>query len=39
MYDARERAIRDRKWELAAARREGQEEGKIEGKIEMVRML
>jgi predicted transposase/invertase (TIGR01784 family) len=39
MYDAREKAIRDRKWELNAAFREGQREGKIEGKIEMVRTL
>jgi len=43
MYDARERAIRDRKWELSAARREGEREGeikgKIEGKIETIRML
>jgi len=43
MYDAREKAIRDRNWQLAAARQEGLEEGeikgKIEGKIEMVRML
>jgi len=35
MYDARERAIRDRRWEIDAAKREG----RIEGKIEMVRML
>ena len=34
MYDAREKAIRDRKWELNGAFREGQREGKIEGKIE-----
>jgi predicted transposase/invertase (TIGR01784 family) len=34
MYDARERAIRDRKWEINAARREGLEEGEIKGKIE-----
>jgi len=34
MYDAREKAIRDRNWQLNAARREGEQEGKIEGKIE-----
>ena len=34
MYDARERAIRDREWELNAAIREGEIKGKIEGKIE-----
>ena len=33
MYDARERAIRDRKWELDAAKTEGKTEGKIEGEI------
>ena len=43
MYDARERAIRDREWELKAAIREGEIKGKIkgkiEGKIEMIRTL
>jgi predicted transposase/invertase (TIGR01784 family) len=47
MYDAREKAIRDRKWELNAAFREGEREGeikgeikgKIEGKIELIRTL
>jgi predicted transposase/invertase (TIGR01784 family) len=39
MYDAREKAIRDRKWELNAAYREGEQEGKIEGKIELIRTL
>ena len=47
MYDAREKAIRDRKWELNAAFREGKIEGKIkgelkgkmEGKIELIRAL
>ena len=34
MYDARERAIRDRKWELDSARREGEIEGEIKGKME-----
>ncbi|MGO8747803.1 MAG: Rpn family recombination-promoting nuclease/putative transposase [Thermoguttaceae bacterium] len=34
MYDAREKAIRDRKWELNAAFREGKMEGKLEGKLE-----
>ncbi len=35
MYDAREKAIRDRKWELNAAFRQG----KREGKIELIRTL
>ena len=35
MYDAREKAIRDRKWELDARFREGQ----IDGEIRMVRTL
>ncbi len=39
MYDARERAIRDRKWEIEAAQREGQDEGEIKGEIKMIRML
>jgi flagellar biosynthesis/type III secretory pathway protein FliH len=51
MYDRREKSIRDRNWQLAAARQEGLEEGEakgeikgeikglIKGKIEMVRML
>jgi predicted transposase/invertase (TIGR01784 family) len=47
MYDAREKAIRDRKWQLNAARQEGEDKGRIEGKIEgeiegeikMIRML
>jgi len=43
MSDARERAIRDRKWEIDAARREGKDEGRLEGEIEgeikMIRML
>ena len=39
MYDAREKAIRDRKWELNAAFREGEQikgeiKGEIKGKIE-----
>jgi predicted transposase YdaD len=34
MYDARERAIRDRKSEIYAAIREGEIKGKIEGKVE-----
>jgi hypothetical protein len=33
MYDAREKAIRDRKWEIAAAERKGRREGEIEGEI------
>ena len=39
MYDARERAIRDREWEIDAATREGEIKGKIEGKIETIQML
>ncbi len=47
MYDARERAIRDRKWEIDAARNEGEQAGLIKGeqaglikgKIETIRML
>ena len=34
MYDAREKAIRDRKWEINAAFRQGEREGKIAGKVE-----
>ena len=34
MYDAREKAIRDRQWALNASREEGMAKGKIEGKIE-----
>ena len=33
MYDSREKAIRDRQWELNASRKEGLIEGKIEGEI------
>jgi predicted transposase/invertase (TIGR01784 family) len=39
MYDAREKAIRDRKWEMNAAFREGKIEGKMEGKMELIRAL
>ena len=34
MYDAREKAIRDRKWEIDSAKREGEIKGEIKGKIE-----
>ena len=34
MYDAREKAIRDRQWAMSAARREGEIKGEIKGKIE-----
>ena len=34
MYDAREKAMRDRQWALNQAHRDGVLEGKIEGKIE-----
>lgn len=39
MYDARERAIRDREWELDATFREGEVEGEIKGEIKMIRTL
>ena len=39
MYDAREKAIRDRQWAMNSAHREGVLEGKIEGKIELIRTL
>ena len=43
MYDAREKAIRDRQWELNASRNEGLAEGlaegEIRGEIKMIRML
>ncbi len=47
MYDARERAILDREWEIGAAERRGEIKGEIKGKIEgeingevrMIRML
>ena len=34
MYDSREKAIRDRQWELNASRKEGLIEGEIKGMIE-----
>ncbi len=39
MYDARERAIQDREWEIGAAERKGRREGEIEGEIKTIRML
>ena len=39
MYDARERAIQDREWELDAAERKGETKGKIEVRIETIQML
>ncbi len=33
MYDAREKALRDRKWEIAAAERKGEAKGEVEGEI------
>jgi hypothetical protein len=33
MYDRREKSIRDRNWQLAAARQEGLEEGEIKGEV------
>jgi hypothetical protein len=39
MYDARDKAIRDRQWELAAVERQARREGEIKGKIKTVRIL
>ncbi len=39
MYDARERFLRDRKWEQDAMFRDGKIEGEIEGEIRLVRTL
>ena len=39
MYDAREKASRDREWEIVATYRQGRREGKMEGEIRMVRTL
>ena len=39
MYDARERAIQDREWEIDAAERKGRREGEIKGKIETIHVL
>lgn len=43
MYDAREKAQRDRQWQLNAARLEGEERGEargeLKGKIELIRTL
>jgi len=43
MYDAREKATRDRQWELDAVRNEGKLEGEldglIKGEVKLVRML
>jgi hypothetical protein len=39
MYDAREKAIRDRKWELNSAFREGEIKGETKAKIETIQML
>ncbi len=39
MYDAREKAIRDRKWEINAAFRQGEREGEIAGEIKLIRTL
>ena len=38
MYDARERAIQDREWEIDAAERKGRREGEIE-TIQMLQGL
>jgi predicted transposase/invertase (TIGR01784 family) len=39
MYDAREKAIRDRQWALNASFRDGVIEGKIEGEIKLIHTL
>ncbi|XZE22729.1 Rpn family recombination-promoting nuclease/putative transposase [Pirellulaceae bacterium SH449] len=39
MYDATEKARRDRQWVINASRTEGEIEGKFEGKIELIRTL
>ncbi len=39
MYDATEKARRDRQWVINATRAEGKIEGKIEGEIELIRTL
>jgi predicted transposase/invertase (TIGR01784 family) len=39
MYDARERAIRDRQWELDARERKGEIKGRTEEKIETIHIL
>ena len=39
MCDAREKAMRDQKWALNQAHREGLFEGKIEGEIKLIRTL
>ena len=39
MYDAREKAIRDRKWELNGAFREGEIKGEVKGEIKLIRTL
>ena len=43
MYDAREKALRDRKWEIDAAKEEGriegQRQGEIKGRIELLQTL
>ncbi len=39
MYDARERAIQDREWELEARERKGETKGEIKGEIRMIRTL
>jgi predicted transposase/invertase (TIGR01784 family) len=39
MYDARERAIQDREWEIDAAERKGRREGEIKGEIKTIQIL
>ena len=39
MCDAREKAMRDQKWALNQAHREGLFEGKIDGEIKLIRTL
>ena len=39
MYDAREKAMRDRQWALNQAHREGEIDGEIKGEIKLIRTL
>jgi len=36
MYDSREKAIRDQRWEVYASRNEGIIEGEIKGEIKLI---
>ena len=39
MYDAREKATRDRQWAINASRIEGEIRGEIRGEIKLIRTL